>query len=108
MLDQPPPAGYANWTARLLARELGDIHEQYIWRLLRTHKVDLSGRKTWCQSTDPEFAAKAADIFGLYMMPPDNAVVLAVDEKPSIQALERSHGYLRLPDGRAITGQSRD
>ena len=35
MLDQPPPAGYAHWTARLLARELGDTHEQYIWRFLR-------------------------------------------------------------------------
>lgn len=108
MLDRPPPAGYANWTARLLARELGDIHEQHIWRFLRTHKIDLSGRKSWCQSSDPEFAAKAADIVGLYMMPPDNAVVLAVDEKPSIQALERSQGYLKLPDGRAMTGQSHD
>jgi transposase len=108
MLDRPPPAGYANWTARLLARELGDVHEQYIWRFMRIHKIDLSVRKSWCQSTDPEFAAKAADIVGLYMMPPDNAVVLAVDEKPSIQALERSQGYLKLPDGRAMTGQSHD
>jgi transposase len=52
--------------------------------------------------------AKAADIVGLYMMPPDNAVVLSVDEKPSIQALERAQGYLRLPNGRAMTGQSHD
>ena len=42
------------------------------------------------------------------MNPPDNAVVLAVDEKPSIQALERAQGYLKLPNGRAITGQSHD
>jgi len=108
ILDQPPPEGYANWTAPLLSRELVDIHEQYIWRFLRAQKVDLSGRKPWCQSTDPEFAAKAADIVGLYMMPPDNAVVLSVDEKPSIQALERSQGYLKLPNGRAMTGQSHD
>jgi transposase len=52
--------------------------------------------------------AKAADIVGLYMMPPDNAVVLSVDEKPSIQALERAQGYLKLPDGRAMIGQSHD
>ena len=108
MLDQPPPEGYANWTAPLLSRELVGIHEQYIWRFLRAQKIDLSGRKPWCQSTDPEFAAKAADIVGLYMMPPDNAVVLSVDEKPSIQALERSQGYLKLPNGRAMTGQSHD
>src|ERR1700751_1349600 len=53
LLDKPPPAGYSNWTAPLLARELVDIHEQYIWRFLRAQKIDLSGRKSWCQSTDP-------------------------------------------------------
>ena len=52
-LDKPPPAGYSNWTARLLARELVDIHEQQIWRLLRAQKIDLSGRKSWCQTTGP-------------------------------------------------------
>ena len=108
LLDQPPPAGYANWSGPLLARELGDIHEQYIWRFLRSRKINLSGRKSWCESSDPDFVAKAADIVGLYMMPPDNAVVLSVDEKPSIQALERAQGYLRLPNGRAMTGQSHD
>ncbi len=70
--------------------------------LPRARKIDLSGRKSWCVSNDPEFAAKAAEIVGLYMAPPDNAVVLAVDEKPSIQALERAQGYLKLPKGRAI------
>lgn len=108
MLDRPPPEGYANWTAPLLARALGDIHEQYVWRFLRAQKIDLSGRKSWCQSTDPEFAAKAADIVGLYMMPPDHALVLSVDEKPSIQALERAQGYLKQPNGRAMIGQSHD
>ena len=108
LLDQPPPAGYSNWTARLLARELVDIHEQQIWRFLRVQKIALSGRKSWCQSTDPDFVPKAADIVGLYMGPPDNAVVLSIDEKPSIQALERAQGYLKLPNGRAMIGQSHD
>ena len=108
LLDRPPPDGYANWSAPLLARELVDIHEQYIWRFLRAQKIDLSGRKSWCQSTDPEFVAKAVDIVGLYMHPPENAVVLSVDEKPSIQALERAQGYLKLPNGRAMIGQSHD
>jgi transposase len=71
-------------------------------------KIDLSGRKSWCQSTDPDFVPKAADIVGLYMAPPTNAVVLSVDEKPSIQALERAQGYLKLPNGRAMIGQSHD
>ena len=108
LLDQPPPAGYANWSAPLLARELGDIHEQYIWRFLRAQKIDLSGRKSWCESNDPAIVAKAAEIVGLSMMPPDNAVVLSIDEKPSIQALERAQDHLKLPTGRAMTGQSHD
>src|ERR1700692_676601 len=108
LLDKPPPAGYSNWTAPLLARDLVDIHEQHIWRFLRAQKIDLSGRKSWCQSTDPDFVPKAADIVGLYMAPPTNAVVLSVDEKPSIQALERAQGYQKLPNGRAMIGQSHD
>ena len=108
VLDTMPPDGYANWSGPLIANALGDVHVQYVWRFLRAHKIDLSGRKSWCVSNDPEFAAKAAEIVGLYMAPPDNAVVLAVDEKPSIQALERAQGYLKLPNGRAMTGQSHD
>src|SRR5208337_2958028 len=57
---------------------------------------------------DPEFASKAADVVGLYVDPPAKAIVLCVDEKPSIQALERAQGYLKLPNGRALTGQSHD
>ena len=83
-LDEPPPKGYVRWTAKLLAKALGNVHEQYIWRFLRTHNIDLAGRKSWCESNDPDFAAKAADVVGLYMAPPKNAVVMCVDEKPSI------------------------
>jgi transposase len=103
-LDRPPPQGFARWTAPLLAKDLGDVSDQYVWRFLRAQRIDLAGRKSWCLSTDPEFAAKAADIVGLYLAPPDHAIVLAVDEKPAIQALERAQGYLKLPNGRALTG----
>jgi len=108
LLDQPPPKGYGRWTGGLLARALGDVHEQQVWRFLRSQKIDLAGRKSWCESNDPEFVAKAADVVGLYMAPPDNAIVICVDEKPSIQALERAQGYLKLPNGRALTGHSHD
>ena len=108
LLDQPPPKGYCRWTGPLLAAGLGDVDVQYIWRFLRAQKIDLAGRKSWCESNDPQFAAKAADVVGLYMAPPENAVVICVDEKPSIQALERTQGYLKLPNGRALTGQSHD
>ena len=96
-LDRPPPAGFARWTAPLLARQLGDVSDQHIWRFLRAQRIDLAGRRSWCLSSDPEFVAKAADIVGLSLAPPDHAIVLAVDEKPAIQALERAQGYLKLP-----------
>ena len=108
LLEAPPPAGHARWTGPLLSRALGDVHVQQVWRFLRAQKIDLSGRKSWCESNDPAFAAKAADIVGLYLAPPENAVVICVDEKPSIQALERAQGYLKLPNGRTLTGHSHD
>ena len=108
VLDRPIPAGYARWTGPLIAAALGDVDVQYVWRFLRTHKIDLSARKSWCESTDPEFAAKAAGIVGLYLAPPENAIVICVDEKRSIQALERGQGYLKFPNGRALSGQSHD
>jgi transposase len=108
LLDQGPPNGYARWTGPLLATALGDVDVQHIWRFLRARKIDLAGRKSWCESNDPEFVAKAADVVGLYMAPPENAIVICVDEKPSIQALERAQGYLKLPNGRALTGHSHD
>src|ERR1700737_3043689 len=108
LLDKPPPAGYARWTGPLLAKALGDVDVQYVWRFLREHNIDLAARKSWCESNDPAFAAKPADGVGLYLEPPAKAIVLCVDEKPSIQALERAQGYLKLPNGRALTGQSHD
>ena len=108
VLERAPPAGFARWTGRLIAAALGDVHEQEVWRFLRSQRIDLRGRKSWCESKDPEFAAKAADVVGLYMAPPENALVICVDEKPSIQALERAQGYLKLPNGRALTGHSHE
>jgi transposase len=108
LLDRSPPAGFARWTAPLIAKELGDVSDQYVWRFLRAQRIDLAGRKSWCLSSDPEFAAKAAAIVGLYLAPPDHAIVLAVDEKPAIQALERAQGDLKLPNGRSLHGQAHD
>jgi len=106
LLDQPPPEGYAQWNGRLLAESLQDVSADQVWRILRKYKVQLQRRRSWCISTDPQFGPKAADIVGLYLKPPENAVVLCVDEKPHIQALERAQGFLRLPDGKAVNGFS--
>ncbi len=81
---------------------------QRCWRFLRAHKIELSGRESWCQSTTPNLRPRPPISSGFYMAPPENAIVLAVDEKQSIQTLERAQGYLKLPNGRAMTGQSHD
>jgi transposase len=106
MLDEPPPKGYAKWNGTLLAESIGDVSKDQVWRVLRKHNISLQRKRSWCVSTDPEFAQKAADIVGLYLDPPENAIVLCVDEKPHIQALERAQGWLKLPDGRSLTGFS--
>ncbi|MBW1845683.1 MAG: IS630 family transposase [Deltaproteobacteria bacterium] len=91
-----------------MANALADVSEHQVWRVLRKHGIHLQRRHSWCISTDPQFAEKAADIVGLYLSPPDNAVVISVDEKPAIQALERAQGYLKLPNGKAITGYNHE
>jgi len=103
-LDEKPPAGFARWTGPLLAEALGDVSADYVWKVLRHNRISLGQRKSWCESNDPDFVAKAAEIVGLYLDPPKNAIVLSVDEKPSIQALERAQGYLKLPNGTSIKG----
>jgi len=108
LLDKAPPRGYARWNGRLVAERLGDVSASQVWRVLRAHQIQLERRRRWCVSTDPEFVPKAADIIGLYLHPPENAIVLSIDEKPHIQALERAQGYLRLPNGRAMTGYNHE
>jgi transposase len=103
-LDAPKPKGYARWNGTLLAAHLGDVPDHQVWRVLRQRGISLERRRSWCVSTDPEFDRKAADIVGLYLAAPVNAVVICVDEKPHIQALERAQGWLRLPNGRALAG----
>ena len=108
LLDKAPPRGYAQWNGRLVAEKLGDVSPSQVWRVLRAQQIQLERRRSWCVSTDPEFVPKAADITGLYLHPPENAIVLSIDEKPHIQAMERAQGYLRLPNGRAVSGYTHD
>ena len=73
---------------------------------MRKYDTCLKRRRSWCISTDLEFGPKAANIVGLYLNPPQNALVLYVDEKPSIQASERARSWLRLPNGKVPHGFS--
>jgi len=101
VLEQPPPAGQATWDGPAVARAVeGSVHA--VWRVLRREGICLQRQRSWCVSTDPEFVAKAADIVGLYLDPPEKALVICVDEKPSIQALERKIGYVETDSGKIV------
>ena len=102
-LEWAPPAGMATWDGGSLALALG-VSDDAVWRVLRKEGVQLQRHRSWCVSTDPEFAAKAGDVIGLYLNPPQNALVLSVDEKPSIQALERARGYVQTSSGKIVQG----
>lgn len=91
--------GYTNWSQRRIAKKLG-ISQNSVTRILQ--EADLKPHKIhyWCgQSTDPEFKSKMTEIIGLYMDPPDNALVICVDEKTQIQALDRTQPELPLRSG---------
>lgn len=100
LLDEPAPKGYSQWNGRLLSEALSGVSKDQVWRVLGRHDICLERRRSWCISTDPEFWTEGRRRGGLYLNPPEKALVLAVDEKPSIQVPERAQGYLRLPNGR--------
>jgi transposase len=88
-LEQAPPGGDTHWSTRSMARSAGMSQSAVsrIWRAfgLKPHVV-----QTWKLSTDPQFIDKVRDVVGLYMAPPQDALVLCVDEKSQIQALDRT------------------
>ncbi len=63
-LDEPAPPGYSRWNGRLLAKHLGNVSKDQVWRVMRKHDLHLERRQSWCVSTDPEFSRKAADVIG--------------------------------------------
>jgi transposase len=102
-LEEPPPPGMSHWDGPAVAEKL-DASVHAVWRVLRREGIYLQRRRSWCVSTDKEFAPKAADVVGIYLNPPVNAVVLSVDEKPSIQAIERASGYVETDSGKVVRG----
>jgi len=101
LLEQPPAPGMSHWDGPAVAKRL-DSSVHAVWRILRREGIYLQRLRNWCVSTDPEFAPKAAEVVGLYLNPPLNAVVLSVDEKPSMQAIERPSGYVETDNGSVV------
>jgi transposase len=97
-----PPAEATHWTAAMVAKAI-DISASSVHRIWRAHGLQPHRVKQFKLSTDPRFAAKLRDIVGLYVDPPAHAVVLSVDEKSQIQALDRTQPGLPMKLGRAGT-----
>jgi transposase len=98
-LDPPPDRlGVTHWSTRLLAAEL-KVGDATVARTWRKYCVQPWRRATFKFSTDPELVAKVHDIVGLYLNPPEKAVVLCIDEKSQIQALDRTAPILPLRPG---------
>jgi transposase len=95
-----PPHGATHWSTRSLGRKLGVQHTivARAWQYagLQPHRLE-----RYMRSTDPDFETKAAEVIGLYLEPPQHAVVFCVDEKTAIQALDRIDPLLPLSPGRA-------
>jgi transposase len=98
----PPPKRYGvtHWSSRLLARHLR-VGDATVARAWREYGVQPWRSESFRFSTDPELVAKVVDVVGLYLNPPENAVVLCVDEKSQIQALDRTAPILPLQPGLA-------
>jgi transposase len=96
------PAGHTHWSCRTMAARVGvsPATVQRVWaaRGLKPHRV-----KTFKLSNDPRFEEKLIDVVGLYLAPPDNAIVLCLDEKSSVPALDRTQPSLPMTKGRAAT-----
>jgi TyrR family helix-turn-helix protein len=98
----PPPErlGVTHWSSRLLAKRLGISHVS-IAEAWKRYGVKPWKAETFKFSTDPELEAKVTDVIGLYLAPPRNAIVLCVDEKSQIQALNRTQKTLPMQPGHA-------
>ncbi len=98
----PPRGEVTHWTAAAMAKVVG-ISVSLVQRIWRAHGLKPHQVRQFKLSNDPAFAAKLKDIVGLYVDPPDHAVVLSIDEKSQIQALDRTQPGLPMKKGRAGT-----
>src|SRR3972149_4798519 len=94
-----PPAPLTHWSSRRMAERHG-VSQSFVVRLWRRHGLKPHQLDYYVASPDPDFTAKAAAILGLYLNPPAHAVVLCIDEKSHIQALDRTQPTLPLSPGR--------
>src|SRR5688572_8196680 len=99
---QTKPAGMTHWSCRTMAQSQG-VGKSTVNNIWRAHKLQPHRTKTFKLSRDPKFLEKMTDVVGLYLNPPQEAMVLCVDEKSQIQALDRTQPGLPIKKGRCGT-----
>lgn len=99
---QSKPKGQTQWSCRSLAQRLG-VSKSTVNNIWRSHNLKPHRVKTFKLSRDPYFLEKLTDVVGLYLNPPEQAIVLCVDEKSQIQALDRTQPGLPMKKGRCGT-----
>ena len=97
-----PPGAVTHWTGRAMAKAM-TLSLRTVQRIWQAHKLQPHRIRTFRRSTDPDFAAKLDDVVGLYMNPPRHAVVVSIDEKSQIQALDRTQPGLPIKRGKYAT-----
>jgi transposase len=97
-LESRPADGSTHWSTRSMSRETG-VSADGVMRIWHAYGLQPHRQETWKLSKDPQFIEKVHDICGLYLNPPERAVVLAVDEKSQIQALDRTAPTLPMLPG---------
>jgi transposase len=104
LVTTDPPAGYARWSCELIAGRMSEegvpISASQVWRIFDGLDLKPWQTQSWMTSHDPEFWEKAADVCGLYLNPPENAVVWSVDEKSGMQAKSRKNPTKPAAPGR--------
>jgi transposase len=99
---QTKPAGMTHWSCRTMAQKQG-VSKSTVSNIWRAHSLQPHRTKTFKLSRDPKFLEKMTDVVGLYLNPPQEAIVLCVDEKSQIQALDRTQPGLPIKKGRCGT-----
>src|SRR3954452_4284985 len=102
LTNADPPDETTHWTGRAMAKAV-NLSLRTVQRIWGAHKLQPHRWRTFKRSKDPAFAEKVEDIVGLYMHPPAHAVVLSIDEKSQIQALDRTQPGLPLKPGKCGT-----
>lgn len=105
-IEESPPEGEKVWSKKLLAQEFG-LSENIIGNILRNEDVQLQKRAR-CIDTDKDFTAKSANVIGLYLNPPEKALVICVDKNPNIQKLEKQTGYVEIYNQKLAAGLKND